>query len=679
MLFFEIKAYYEYESEREEYVKDGHRRTEKYEDHRIRALIDNLNVKLENRLIFGLIDLGNGLCSALAVTESKKLLDDSLGTFFDTLGITCGDVKVQELTFKSFHRLLSVCSRHSDYAMQYEEFADGFELSDVYDELRRNSDFDENLIAESTKEKIFDTVSGTMYAQTLVPELRRIYADNAPKNVEWGNPVHYMFLTIAEDETRRTAYRSLLSALYDTGRLKSKRYWYFDCNPTDCFSRRDLKHLFSTVIGGAVVIRYRATDDIEENNHASANRELIEILCDNIRKFQNDVLTVLCIPSECTKARQMFYEYLGSLNVIEIIEDTVLGDDAIEYLRFLADGKNIETDVDLFSRLENAKRYRSDELQTIFHEWWHEKLRNTYYPAYRDIKRVSVTAIKEKSTSSAYDELMEMIGLKEAKKVICEAIDYFRAQRIFAKKGFKTDRPAMSMVFTGNPGSAKTTVARLFARIMKDEGILETGRFVECGRGDLVGRFVGWTAPTIQMKFREARGGVLFIDEAYSLVDDRDGSYGDEAINTIVQEMENHRSDVVVIFAGYPEQMEQFLRKNPGLRSRIAFHVPFADYDVNELCEIADLFAKKKNLIISPDAMDKMRGIFAEIRLDDDFGNGRAVRNIIEAAKMSMSSRLLKGDIEKLTETDVTTLLPDDVSSPTKKSETHTVRRVIGF
>lgn len=119
---------------------------------------------------------------------------------------------------------------------------------------------------------------------------------------------------------------------------------------------------------------------------------------------------------------------------------------------------------------------------------------------------------------------------------------------------------------------------------------------IEVGRGDLVGKYIGWTAPTIQKKFKESEGSVLFIDEAYSLVDDRDGSYGDEAINTIVQEMENHRDNVVVIFAGYTDEMEHFLQKNPVLRSRIAFHVPFQNYSVNELCDIAKLIAKKKGL-----------------------------------------------------------------------------------
>ena len=250
------------------------------------------------------------------------------------------------------------------------------------------------------------------------------------------------------------------------------------------------------------------------------------------------------------------------------------------------------------------------------------------------------------------------------------------AQRIFSDKGFLVDRPAMSMVFTGSPGTCKTTVARLVSEIFCDAGILSEGKLVECGRGDLVGRYVGWTAQQVQKKFREAKGSVLFIDEAYSLVDAHSGSFGDEAINTIVQEMENHRDDVLVIFAGYSDKMEAFLNKNPGLRSRIAFHVHFDDYTPDELCEISRLIASKKGLNISAEAMKKLRVIYEIISKQSDFGNGRAARNIIESAKMSMASRLLAGNIENLTSKEITTIIPEDIPEPVLPART---KRVVGF
>ena len=187
---------------------------------------------------------------------------------------------------------------------------------------------------------------------------------------------------------------------------------------------------------------------------------------------------------------------------------------------------------------------------------------------------------------------------------------------------------------------------------------------VEVGRSDLVAKYVGWTAKTVQEKFKAAMGGVLFIDEAYALAGDRGGSFGDEAINTIVQEMENRREDLVVIFAGYPEEMERFLDKNPGLRSRIAFHVPFADYSAEELCDIAMLIGRQKGVSFSADAVEKLYTVFEVARLQPDFGNGRYARNAVEQAKMNMASRLLTMDLAAVTKE---TLTIQDKAQSSKK------------
>ncbi len=196
------------------------------------------------------------------------------------------------------------------------------------------------------------------------------------------------------------------------------------------------------------------------------------------------------------------------------------------------------------------------------------------------------------------------------------------------------------MIFTGNPGSAKTSVARLIAKILKCEGILETGNFVECGRDDLIGKYVGWTAKIVASKFREARGGILFIDEAYSLVSE--DSYGDEAINTIVQQMENHRDDVIVIFAGYPDKMKTFLDRNEGLRSRIAFHLNFPDYNPEELLDILKLMAKDRGFKLDKKVDEKCLGIFENACSQEEFGNGRFARNLLEQAIMKQGKRILK-------------------------------------
>lgn len=161
-----------------------------------------------------------------------------------------------------------------------------------------------------------------------------------------------------------------------------------------------------------------------------------------------------------------------------------------------------------------------------------------------------------------------------------------------------------------------------------------------------------------------------------SLVDDRSGSFGDEAINTIVQEMENHREDVVVIFAGYPNEMEKFLQKNPGLRSRIAFHVPFADYNADELCQIAQMMGKSKGVCFEEEALAKLTTAFEVARKQSDFGNGRYVRNLLEQAKMNQASRLLEYDFDAITAEEIKTIKAEDIVIPEVKTE---VKRTIGF
>ena len=348
----------------------------------------------------------------------------------------------------------------------------------------------------------------------------------------------------------------------------------------------------------------------------------------------------------------------------------------MDFLKLLAKENHVHTDKALFAKLAPEKGYLAAELQSIFDEWYNAKLKTSIYPQYKDLQVVKQEVVKAAPKGSAYDDLQEMIGLSEAKSVIKKALNYYKMQKLYEDKGVKPDSPAMHMVFTGNPGTAKTTAARLFARIMKDNGLLSKGQLVEVGRGDLVGKYVGWTAQTVQAKFKAAKGGVLFIDEAYSLVDDRSGSFGDEAINTIVQEMENHREDVVVIFAGYPNEMEKFLQKNPGLRSRIAFHVPFADYNADELVRIAQMMGKSKGVCFEEEALTKLTTVFKAARKQSDFGNGRYVRNLLEQAKMNQASRLLEYDFDAITAEEIKTIKAEDIVIPEVKTE---VKRTIGF
>ncbi|MBR5974856.1 MAG: AAA family ATPase [Clostridiales bacterium] len=278
-----------------------------------------------------------------------------------------------------------------------------------------------------------------------------------------------------------------------------------------------------------------------------------------------------------------------------------------------------------------------------------------------DISSLQEGQLEAREPGQARSELDALIGLASAKEVINKAISKFKLDKLCMDRGMKRNRGSMHMVFTGNPGTAKTTVARLCSEILNDEKILSTGSFVEVGRADLVGDHVGETAILVKKKFREAAGGVLFIDEAYSLCDHIEGSFGDEAINTIVQEMENHREDVVVIFAGYPKPMKDFVDRNPGMKSRIAFFVEFADYSTDELCEITKLMVEKKQMTITEEALRKLRGFYDVARKTTDYGNGRFVRKLLEEAEMNLANRVIRIPEEKLTEQILSTLEECDI------------------
>ena len=239
-----------------------------------------------------------------------------------------------------------------------------------------------------------------------------------------------------------------------------------------------------------------------------------------------------------------------------------------------------------------------------------------------------------------------MIGLEEVKSVIGRIISTGKIRCMRELIGLKADAASLNMLFAGNPGTAKTTVARLLAQILKEEDVIRSGKLVESGRQDLVGKYVGWTAKIIDQKFREAEGGILFIDEAYSLVDDSN-SFGAEAINTITQLMENYRDRVIVIFAGYPEKMKAFLDQNEGLRSRIAFHLNFPDYTPEELLDILRLHAGKREYTIAEDAIPAIREILANAVQQENYGNGRYARNLLEQAIIRQSGRLYQAAPEQ--------------------------------
>ncbi len=236
--------------------------------------------------------------------------------------------------------------------------------------------------------------------------------------------------------------------------------------------------------------------------------------------------------------------------------------------------------------------------------------------------------------------LDELIGLAAVKEQIRKIAAYAQMKRDMRDSG-KPDVPiALNMEFVGNPGTAKTTVARILAGIFHEIGLLDTGKMVEVGRADLIAKYEGQTADKVKNVFKAAKGKLLFIDEAYSLVEQWEGSYGDEAIDTIVMEMENRRDDTIVIFAGYPKEMEDFFSRNPGLRSRVPFKITFSDYSPEEMEQISEKEAEKRGFTIQAEAKDKVAELCRDAKSAVNVGNGRFCRNLVENAILGYASRI---------------------------------------
>ena len=235
----------------------------------------------------------------------------------------------------------------------------------------------------------------------------------------------------------------------------------------------------------------------------------------------------------------------------------------------------------------------------------------------------------------------DLVGLAPVKTRIREIAALLLVDRLRARIGLATEPPPLHMSFTGGPGTGKTTVAMRMAEILHRLGYVRKGHLIAVTRDDLVGQYIGHTAPKTREVLKRAKGGVLFIDEAYYLYKaENERDYGGEAIEILLQALENDREDLVVIFAGYKDRMEQFFSSNPGLKSRVGNHVDFPDYPADELLQIAELMLERLNYRFGADARATF-GAYLELRMKQPFfANARSVRNAIGRARMRQANRL---------------------------------------
>ncbi|MCR5788671.1 MAG: AAA family ATPase [Lachnospiraceae bacterium] len=501
-----------------------------------------------------------------------------------------------------------------------------------------------------------------MADESLIEEITRIY-DKKNQKKFYGFPVHYC-ITSDGTEAAMPMVKLLVRALHARNRLPGSRITYVTGITSNCYDEDDFVKLCRRAAGSSVLIELKGEE---------GNRGIYAASFDRVINF------IMNVVSECKQKTQFFFvqnvSYEGfSKNLLSRIREEVqvvhihegAGDAKAAkkyFMRLVNESRMSElAGRDALSFLPGKMSYRPHDVHDAYERWNSECLSEKAYPAYSNVMTVSV-AVKKEKKAGYYQELQAMVGLARVKELCDEIISSFKMQKIRERYGLDEQDICRHMIFTGNPGSAKTTVARLLCEILNEEGVLETGKLVECGRADLVGKYVGWTAQQVKRKFRDAVGGMLFIDEAYSLVDNSH-SFGEEAINTIVQEMENHRDNVIVVFAGYPDRMEKFLESNEGLRSRIAFHLDFPDYNEDELLEILKNMMDKRQLVMDEDAMPVCHELFRKACGVADFGNGRYVRNVLEQAILRQGKRLLGNggirEMRKITKDQTQRLTADD-------------------
>ncbi|MBS0644374.1 MAG: CbbX protein [Proteobacteria bacterium] len=280
-------------------------------------------------------------------------------------------------------------------------------------------------------------------------------------------------------------------------------------------------------------------------------------------------------------------------------------------------------------------------------------------PAIIDIK----AAFEASGVGPVLEQLdRDLVGLAPVKRRIREIAALLLVDKLRRDNGLTAQPPTLHMSFTGNPGTGKTTVAARMADILHKLGYIRSNHLVSVTRDDLVGQYIGHTAPKTKEILKKAMGGVLFIDEAYYLYrPENERDYGQEAIEILLQVMENRRDDLVVILAGYADRMERFFTSNPGFRSRIAHHIDFPDYAPDELMQIAEYMLRDQNYRFSPEAKDAFRTYLDARMQQPHFSNARSVRNALDRARLRQAVRLFETRDQALTVDDLMTLGPQEI------------------
>ncbi|MDO5328491.1 MAG: AAA family ATPase [Coriobacteriia bacterium] len=550
--------------------------------------------------------------------------------------------------------------------------------------LKPHSKFFYDWVVEQplTKKENFALCEGTIHSENLKDELNRIYQCSKQENdINNGVPVHYI-LEGNNKADYQYSLEALLSSLADSNRI-DPHIFKFNFDKIDTERNTPINHysysrfldllnanLGATLCGNTIVVQYGLHDN--ENSFSNDSYSAFTKFIEAIKPYMEHTPVIFSIPEGNSNLAKRIKKLIGLPTAVIKINDVYNAidksfDENFEYLKTLAKKRGLVPDRKLKEMLSESLEDQSvTEIDTVLDNWACESRITKQFPQYTTELK-SQLAIKGMHEPCAMEKLNSLIGLNEIKTQIKEILARFKMNEKCKRNGLPVQNFSMHMAFLGNPGTGKTEVARLFGQILKEANVLSEGRVISV------------SGPSFPCKvdelFEKCKGSVLFIDEAYELF------MRDEVVASLIANMEDHRDEVVCIFAGYTGRMNRLFDSNIGFRSRLGFILKFPDYSQDELLDIYKLMLNNANLKITDEALSEARDILWRGGKRIDKGNGRFVRKYFEDCLGRQQVRLSKLNKNKYTNDELTTICLSDVKANKQKdiSATEKLNKLIGL
>ena len=573
----------------------------------------------------------------------------------------------QEITMKTFWEALSEAKRR-EYLPHWLKIVELSRLTayDTYINVTEGKYFRHTWNQKIISDSVRCNKLSQIYDHGFAKELFNIEARKNETNFH-GNLVHYV-ITNKSAEAAHDITETLVTALANANRLRGRRMEMItEIDPELYRANNHLEEIIENNSGGVIMIDLSVKFGCDPVDYSMTCEYLVKLL----KRYRNECLFVFTYnPDQPGFAYQLLSAVQKYVITVTLREGQGDRKAAVKYMRELikkSEYAQYAGQANEFMKLFPGNRFSQTDVLMAFEQFGAWCLNKNVLQAYDYRFSDTFMLDRDENQNSSYDQFHKLIGLESVKAQIkyILATDLVEQERKKRHGGAYT-LGSMHMIFAGPPGTAKTTVAKLFARIAKEKGILKSGAFVERGGMDLDG--LGCTVK-IRDSFAAASGGVLFIDEAYSLK-------SDIAVTVLLQEMENKRSDVIVILAGYAERMRAFTEINAGLKSRIPHWIDFPDYTTEELTDIFELMVKERGFSVTADAVMEARKTLGKARQVNHFGNGRYVRNLIERAIQNQSVRLLtlREHTENIRKKELFLLEKEDIRMPEPNT-----KKQIGF